>query len=263
MEWVDIGVNLLDAAFDRDRDQVLERAWSAGISQMILTATDIEDCTAVQTLCASDPQRLFCTAGVHPHSARHWSTSAAGELKRLAQADCVRAIGECGLDYNRDFSPRPEQRKALEQQLELAVELGYPVFLHEREASDTLVAILRDFRDQLPAAVVHCFTADKSALYGYLDLDLHIGITGWICDERRGTHLQPLVRDIPAGRLMLETDAPWLLPRTLSPRPKDRRNEPAFLPEVAAMVARCRGESLEQLAAHTSTTARDFFGIAI
>ena len=263
MEWVDIGVNLLDAAFDRDRDQVLERAWSAGISQMILTATDIVDCTAVQTLCASDPQRLFCTAGVHPHSARHWSTSAASELKRLAQADCVRAIGECGLDYNRDFSPRPEQRKALEQQLELAVELGYPVFLHEREASDTLVAILRDFRDQLPAAVVHCFTADKSALYGYLDLDLHIGITGWICDERRGTHLQPLVRDIPAGRLMLETDAPWLLPRTLSPRPKDRRNEPAFLPEVAAMVARCRGESLEQLAAHTSTTARDFFGIAI
>ena len=262
MEWVDIGVNLLDAAFDRDRDQVLERAWSAGISQMILTATDIEDCTAVQTLCASDPQRLFCTAGVHPHSARHWSTSAASELKRLAQADCVRAIGECGLDYNRDFSPRPEQRKALEQQLELAVELGYPVFLHEREASDTLVAMLREFRDQLPAAVVHCFTADKSALYGYLDLDLHIGITGWICDERRGTHLQPLVRDIPAGRLMLETDAPWLLPRTLSPRPKDRRNEPAFLPEVAAMVARCRGESLEQLAAHTSATARDFFGIA-
>ena len=261
MEWVDIGVNLLDAAFYRDRDQVLERAWSAGISQMILTATDIEDCTAVQTLCASDPQRLFCTAGVHPHSARHWSTSAASELKRLAQADCVRAIGECGLDYNRDFSPRPDQRKALEQQLELAVELGYPVFLHEREASDTLVAMLREFRDQLPAAVVHCFTADKSALYGYLDLDLHIGITGWICDERRGTHLQPLVRDIPAGRLMLETDAPWLLPRTLSPRPKDRRNEPAFLPEVAAMVARCRGESLEQLAAHTSATARDFFGI--
>lgn len=261
MEWVDIGVNLLDDAFDRDRDQVLERAWSAGVSQMILTATDIEDCTAVQTLCASDPQRLFCTAGVHPHSARHWSTSTAAELRRLAQADCVRAIGECGLDYNRDFSPRPEQRRALEQQLELAVELGYPVFLHEREASDTLVAILRDFRDQLPAAVVHCFTADKTALYRYLDLDLHIGITGWICDERRGTHLQPLVKDIPAGRLMLETDAPWLLPRTLSPRPKDRRNEPAFLPEVAAMVARCRDETLEQLAAHTSATARAFFRI--
>lgn len=261
MEWVDIGVNLLDAAFDRDRDQVLERAWSAGISQMVLTATNLEDCSAVQALCASDPQRLYCTAGVHPHSARHWNTSTASDLRLLAQADCVRAIGECGLDFNRDFSPRPDQRKALEQQLELAVELGYPVFLHEREASETLVAILRDFRDRLPAAAVHCFTADKQALYAYLDLDLHIGITGWICDERRGTHLQPLVRDIPAGRLMLETDAPWLLPRTLSPRPKDRRNEPAFLPQVAAMVAQCRGESMEQLAQHSTATARAFFGL--
>ena len=259
MEWVDIGVNLLDAAFDKDRDQVLERAWSAGISQMVLTATDIEDCTAVQALCARDPQRLYCTAGVHPHSARHWNTTTANDLRRLAQADCVRAIGECGLDFNRDFSPRPDQRKALEEQLELAVELGYPVFLHERDASDMLVAILRDFRDRLPAAVVHCFTADKQALYGYLDLDLHIGITGWICDERRGTHLQPLVRDIPAGRLMLETDAPWLLPRTLTPKPKNRRNEPAFLSEVASMVAQCRNETLEHLAQHTTATARAFF----
>lgn len=262
MEWVDIGVNLLDAAFDKDRDAVLERAWAAGISQMVLTATDIDDSAAVQALCASDPQRLFCTAGIHPHSARHWTTTTYNDLRLLAQQDCVRAIGECGLDFNRDFSPRPDQRKALEEQLELAVELGYPVFLHEREASDTLTAILRDFRDRLPAAVVHCFTADKQALYRYLDLDLHIGITGWICDERRGTHLQSLVRDIPAGRLMLETDAPWLLPRTLTPKPKDRRNEPAFLPEVAGMVARCRGESLEQLAEHTTATARDFFRLA-
>ena len=259
MEWVDIGVNLLDAAFDKDRDQVLERAWQAGISQMVLTATDIDDSAAVQELCSSDPQRLFCTAGIHPHSARHWHASTYNDLRLLAQADCVRAIGECGLDYNRDFSPRPQQIKAFEQQLELAVELGYPVFVHEREASETLAAILRDFRDRLPAAVVHCFTADKDALYRYLDLDLHIGITGWICDERRGTHLQPLVCDIPAGRLMLETDAPWLLPRTLSPKPKNRRNEPCWLPEVAEMVARCRGESMEQLAEHTTATARSFF----
>lgn len=259
MEWVDIGVNLLDAAFDKDREAVLERAWAVGISQMVLTATGIDECAAIQAQCAADPQRLFCTAGVHPHGARHWHSDTANDLRLLAQADCVRAIGECGLDFNRDFSPRPQQIKALEQQLELAVELGYPVFLHEREASDTLVGILRDFRDRLPAAVVHCFTADRQALYGYLDLDLHIGITGWICDERRGTHLQQLVRDIPAGRLMLETDAPWLLPRTLSPKPKNRRNEPAWLPEVASVVAACRGESLELLAGHTTATAREFF----
>ena len=259
MEWVDIGVNLLDAAFDKDREAVLERAWAAGISQLILTATSVEDCAAIQAQCATDPRRLFCTAGVHPHEARHWTATQAADLRVLAAADSVRAIGECGLNFNHDFSPRPQQIKALEEQLELAVELGYPVFLHEREASDTLVGILRDFRDRLPAAVVHCFTADKSSLYGYLDLDLHIGITGWICDERRGTHLQSLVGDIPTGRLMLETDAPWLLPRTLSPKPKNRRNEPCWLPEVANMVAQCRGETLAQLAEHTTATARAFF----
>ena len=259
MEWIDIGVNLLDDAFDKDRDQVLERAWSSDISQMVLTATTVEECSAVQAFCASNPDRLFCTAGIHPHYARHWNTSTDNDLRLLAGASCVRAIGECGLDYNRDFSPRPEQIRAFERQLELAVELQLPVFVHEREASDTLVAILRDFRDRLPAAVVHCFTADRQALYGYLDLDLHVGITGWICDERRGTHLQSLVREIPAGRLMLETDAPWLLPRTLSPRPRNRRNEPAFLPVVAEMVAQCREESLQQLAEHSTATARAFF----
>ncbi|RHW22458.1 TatD family hydrolase [Pseudomonas jilinensis] len=261
MEWIDIGVNLTDAAFDKDRDQVLERAWQAGISQILLTATSLENCHQVQQLCAEAPQRLFCTAGVHPHDARHWQAHSCTELRQLAQADCVKAIGECGLDFNRDFSPRPQQRKALEDQLSLAAELGMPVFLHERDASQTLREILRDYRDQLPAAVVHCFTADRTALYGYLDLDLHIGITGWICDERRGTHLHSLVADIPAGRLMLETDAPWLLPRTLANKPKNRRNEPAWLLEVARTVATCRSESLEQLAKHTSETARQCFNL--
>lgn len=157
--------------------------------------------------------------------------------------------------------PRPLQEKALEEQLALAVELGKPVFLHEREASERLLAILRPFRDQLPAAVVHCFTGEQRTLYAYLDLDLHIGITGWICDERRGTHLHPLVRDIPAGRLMLESDAPYLMPRSLRPKPKHGRNEPAFLTEVLREVALHRGESQEQLASHSTACARQFFGL--
>ncbi len=170
-------------------------------------------------------------------------------------------MGECGLDFNRDFSPRPAQEKALEEQLALAVELQRPVFLHERDASERLLAILRDFRDRLPAAVVHCFTGERRALYGYLDLDLHIGITGWINDERRGTHLHDLVGEIPVGRLMLESDAPYLLPRSLRPKPKNGRNEPAYLVEVLDCVARHRGESAERLAAHTSAAAREFFGL--
>tara|TARA_R110000751_G_scaffold30660_1_gene78248 strand:- start:8888 stop:9685 length:798 start_codon:yes stop_codon:yes gene_type:complete len=263
MDWIDIGVNLTDKAFAEDRSAVLERAWQADISQMLLTTTSLDHADQVLEYCAEFPQRLFATAGVHPHEARHWKAESNQQLRRLSQQPAVKAIGECGLDFNRDFSPRPAQIKALEDQLAIAAESGLPVFLHERDASETLLALLRDFRDQLSGAVVHCFTADQKALYAYLDLDLHIGITGWICDERRGTHLHPLMRDIPAGRLMLETDAPWLLPRSMASKPKSRRNEPAFLVEVAQCVAQCRDESLQQLADHTTNTARSLFALPI
>ncbi len=263
MEWIDIGVNLTDAAFDTDRQAVLERAWQAGISQIVLTSTSRHTAEAVQALCQTDPGRLFCTAGIHPHEARHWSSDVAAEIRQMACAESVCAIGECGLDFNRDFSPRSLQIKGLEQQLEIAVELGLPVFLHERDASELLVEIMQSYRDRLSAAVVHCFTADRAALFAYLDMDLHIGITGWICDERRGTHLLELIPNVPVGRLMLETDAPWLLPRTLAPKPKTRRNEPAFLPVIAETVAACRNESLADLAEHTSRTARAFFNLPI
>ena len=133
--------------------------------------------------------------------------------------------------------------------------------MHERDACERFIAILREFRDQLPAAVVHCFTGEKKDLFSYLDLDLHIGITGWICDERRGLHLQTLVKDIPAGRLMLETDGPYLLPRTLKNKPADRRNEPAFLPEVLSVTAACRGVTPQVLAAQTTACAKAFFNL--
>jgi TatD DNase family protein len=145
--------------------------------------------------------------------------------------------------------------------LALAVELKLPVFLHERDANQRLLEILKDYRDHLTAAVVHCFTGEQQALFSYLDLDLHIGITGWICDERRGTHLHPLVREIPRERLMLESDAPYLLPRTLRPKPKNGRNEPAYLPEVLREVALHRNESMEDLARHSTACARRFFGL--
>ncbi|MNZ65332.1 Tat-linked quality control protein TatD [compost metagenome] len=232
---------------------------------MVLTGTSLGDSEAALRLCQQhdDGQRLFCTAGVHPHEASHWDSASAASLRGLLAEPAVRALGECGLDFNRDFSPRPQQEKAFEEQLAIAAELKRPVFIHERDAGERLLAIIRDFRDQLPAAVVHCFTGERRTLYGYLDMDLHIGITGWICDERRGTHLQELVREIPRGRLMLESDAPYLLPRTLRPKPKHGRNEPAFLPEVLECVARHRGESAEDVAAHTTACAREFFGLPV
>ncbi|MBF7729463.1 TatD family hydrolase [Pseudomonas sp. N040] len=262
MQLIDIGVNLTHPSLAREAAALLERAYAAGVVQLILTGTDLQDSRQALELRAQlDPagQRLFSTAGVHPHQASDWNSSVAADLGELLRQPGVCAVGECGLDFNRDFAPRAQQEKALEAQLELAVELGMPVFLHERDASARLLAILRPFRDRLPAAVVHCFTGDKPALYGYLDLDLHIGITGWICDERRGTHLHPLVGQIPQGRLLLESDAPYLLPRTLRPKPKNGQNEPAYLPLVLQEVARNRGETPAQLAAHTTACARQLF----
>ncbi|CRM41922.1 MULTISPECIES: TatD family hydrolase [Pseudomonas] len=264
MQLIDIGVNLTNPSFDERHSAVLERAYAAGVQQLVLTGTSVEGSEQAMVLCTSldeSGQRLFSTAGIHPHSASAWSSDSAQRLRDLLNQPRVRAVGECGLDFNRDFSPRPQQEKVLEEHLALAVELKLPVFLHERDANQRLLEILKDYRDHLPAAVVHCFTGEQQALFSYLDLDLHIGITGWICDERRGTHLHPLVREIPRGRLMLESDAPYLLPRTLRPKPKNGRNEPAFLSEVLREVALHRHETLEDLALHSTACARAFFGL--
>jgi len=262
MQLIDIGVNLTNRSFHDQQAAVVERAIEAGVVQMVLTGTSLEVSEQALELCQQlDPQgtHLFATAGVHPHDAQRWDSSSEQCLRQMLGESRVRAVGECGLDFNRDFSPRPLQEKALHAQLALAAELKLPVFLHERDASARLLAILKDYRDHLPAAVVHCFTGERDALFAYLDMDLHIGITGWICDERRGTHLHALVGSIAQGRLMLESDAPYLLPRSLRPKPKHGHNEPAFLAEVLREVARHRNETPEQCAQHTMATARAFF----
>lgn len=262
MQLVDIGLNLTHPTFAHDPRAVLDRAYAAGVMQLVLTGTSVGESEAALALCGKlddSQQRLFCTAGIHPHEASQWNSETAKELKTLLAEPQVRAVGECGLDFHRDLSPRSQQERVLEEHLQLAVDTGMPVFLHERDADVRLVEILRPFRDRLSAAVVHCFTGEKRALYAYLDLDLHIGITGWICDERRGTHLHSLVREIPTTRLMLESDAPYLLPRTLRPKPKGGQNEPAFLPEVLREVARHRGVDEQQLAQSTTACAQQFF----
>ncbi len=262
MQLVDIGVNLTHDSFARERPAVLERAYAAGVGQLLLTGTSLEVSAASLELCEEldpDGERLFATAGVHPHDASGWNAASPRALSELLAHPRLRAVGECGLDFNRDFSPRPAQQRALEDQLALAAEYRLPVFLHERDASERMLEILREHRDSLTGAVVHCFTGERRALYGYLDLDLYIGITGWICDERRCGELPELVHDIPAQRLLLETDAPYLVPRTLRPRP--RHNEPALLPEVCREVARLRGESAKQLAASSTAAARTLFAL--
>jgi TatD DNase family protein len=259
LQLVDIGVNLTHGSFRQDRDQVIARALAAGVARMIVTGTSAQESLDARNLAVSHPGTLFATAGVHPHDARHWTAKTADALGDLARTQEVVAMGEMGLDFNRNFSSQPDQERAFAAQLDLAAALGMPVFIHERDAHERLMEILEPRRHLLGPGVVHCFTGTQEELAAYLALDLHIGITGWICDERRGVHLRELARAIPPERLLVETDAPFLLPRDLQPRPKDRRNEPAFLPHVVNTLARCLETPPETVAAITDQNARRFF----
>jgi len=281
----------MSPAFDRDREAVIARARAAGVCALIITGSSVESSIAAaafvnnhsknfttelhggknasvsKTPCTPWLINCWTTVGVHPHNAKDWDAAALARLRELAAQAPVApvAIGECGLDYNRNFSPPQAQRQCFEDQLALAAQLGKPVFLHERDAFDDFVSILKKYRASLPGAVVHCFTGGAAELEAYLELDCYIGVTGWVCDERRGAHLSPLLPRIPADRLLLETDAPYLLPRDLQGnlprdlRGKSGRNEPRFLPHIAARVAEIVGKPPERLAEETSANAERLF----
>jgi TatD DNase family protein len=258
---IDIGANLTHESFAHDLDAVLAGAWHAGLSHIVLTGASVATSQASAALAAAHPACLFSTAGVHPHEAAHFDTESLRELRALYALPQVVAVGETGLDYNRNYSPVPDQERVFAEQLALAVATQLPVFMHQRDAHARFLPILKEQRDQLSRAVVHCFTGTREELFDYLDLDLYIGITGWICDERRGQELQELVKDIPRDRLMLETDAPYLQPRTIHPRPKHRRNLPEYLTWVLDQVAICTGRPTEEIARETTANARGFFAL--
>ena len=261
-ELIDIGANLTHDSFDSDREAMMQRARDAGVSRMIITGSSNQGSLDAVELAETEPGRLFATAGVHPHHAAEYDASSTALIRELAARDTVVAVGECGLDYFRNFSPRDAQLAAFQSQLEVAAETGLPVFLHQRDAHDDFVEVLEPMLPRLSRAVAHCFTGEHESLREYLALGLWIGVTGWICDERRGRHLYDIVADVPDDRLMIETDAPYLLPRTIRPKPKTRRNEPAFLPEVLRTVAEARGQSEEHVARITTENAVRFFGLS-
>lgn len=258
---IDIGINLGHDSYDADRDAVISRAEAAGVVQMVVTGASLEGTAKAIELARGRPGELFATAGVHPHHATELTQDRLSELEELARQPEVVAAGECGLDYFRDFSPRAVQQQAFHRQLELAARVGKPVFLHQRDAHEDFLAILREHRKSLVGGVTHCFTGAAPELHAYLELGFAIGITGWICDERRGAHLLPLMREIPADRLLIETDGPYLLPRDLKPKPASRRNEPAYLPHIAAVIARSREEPVETLARSSTAATRALFGL--
>ncbi len=260
-ELIDIGANLAHDSFDDDRDAVVARAAEAGVTRIVVTGSSDRSNRDAAALAKTRPGVLYATAGMHPHHASEYTEASDALIRELADSGDIVAVGECGLDYFRNFSPREAQLDAFRAQLRIAADTGLPVFLHQRDAHDDFVEVLEPMLPQLSRAVAHCFTGEHESLREYLAMGLYIGVTGWICDERRGMHLRDIVSAVPDDRLMIETDAPYLLPRTIRPKPKSRRNEPMYLPEVLRVVAEARKQSEEHVAAITTATSVQFFDL--
>ncbi|WP_094751575.1 TatD family hydrolase [Psychromonas sp. CD1] len=258
---IDIGINLTHSRFDKDINNVIEDAKKAGIQALIVIGTNIQESKKAIALCITDPQFLYCSVGIHPHDANTLNDNSIVILRQLAEHPQVKAIGECGLDFNRNYSTPDEQEKAFTAQLALAVELQLPIFMHQRDAHRRFIDLLKPYIKKIPKAVLHCFTGSEIELEECLALGLHIGITGWVCDERRGVALLNLLKLIPSERLMIETDGPYLLPRSMRPKPKSSRNEPKYLPYIAEVIADARGESTIELIQKTMRNSQQFFNI--
>lgn len=258
---IDIGVNLTSGQFAADHGEVIERAKKAGVEKLIITGTSLQESGQAQKLANKQPGCLYSTAGIHPHHAKEFDQHSIKALTAMLQHDEVVAVGECGLDYNRNFSSPEDQRHCFAAQLELAADLNMPVFLHQRDAHKDFVSILSKHIDAIPAAVAHCFTGSLDEMMKYIEMGLSIGITGWICDERRGQELKSIVNKIPLDRLMIETDAPYLLPRDLQPKPKSRRNEPMYLPHIAGVIADCYAMNVKEISEITVENSRCFFNL--
>ena len=263
--YIDIGINLTNKQFHNEAAEIIENAVNAGVGQMILTGTSVSNSEQSFNLAKKYPQNLWATAGIHPHDAKHFDGESISKLKKLLAESHVVSVGECGLDFDRDFSPRPVQEKCYEAQLQLAVEVQKPLFLHERAAFARFNAITDNFDGKLPKAVVHCFTGTLREAKIYLDKGFYLGFTGAITDVRRFEHLQEVVKYTPLDRLLIETDSPYMLaknvPKNLLTKHHERRNEPAFLPFVAQAVAQFKGISLAEAAEQTTQNAKDLFGI--
>ncbi len=256
--WFDAGVNLFSAQFDADRQQVVMQAQQAGVNELLLISSDLSETLDNVQFCRQQTG-CYTTAGVHPHQADHVSADWLIQLEQQLQQPNVVAVGECGLDFNRMFSEKAQQLRVFSAQLSLAKQQRKAVYLHERDAFADQIALLQSH--QINHGIAHCFTGDETELRAYLDLGLYIGITGWLCDERRGQSLQQALNYVPLDRLVLETDAPYLLPRNLTDKPKNRRNEPAFLPAIGAKVAALLQLELSAVATASRQNALQLFGI--
>ncbi len=256
MQLIDIGVNFHSSQLRDVGAELVARAAAAGVTGILATGTSLE-ASRTELAFARHHARVWSTAGMHPHTASEWSVSTAADFEPLWADERVVAVGECGLDYNRMFSPKAAQRVAFEAQIAASVRTGKPLFLHCRDAFDDFHAMLREAAQAGAHGVVHCFTSTAAEAEACLALGFDIGITGWVTDPARGADLRDAMRVIPLDRLHLETDAPYLRPKNAGKtRPY---NEPALLPFVAQAVAALKGVDAATLAARATANSVRLF----
>ena len=261
-QFFDIGANLTHKSFDKDLESILNEAHEQGVKRLSITGSCLEDSIVASEIAEKYKSTCISTAGIHPHNAKEYSPELFTEIKSLLKKDVVKSIGETGLDFNRNFSSPEDQQLSFEAHLELSIEMNIPLFLHERDAHKKFIEITSSYIDHMPKSVVHCFTGNKGALLKYIEMGFYIGITGWLCDERRGKHLEELISLIPLDRLMIETDSPYLLPRDMG-IDNSARNEPRYLGHIAKKVASLRPESEELLFSAMYMNSLDFFNLKI
>ena len=256
--YFDIGANLTHESFDKDFITVIEEAKQNNVKKICITSTSIEDTKDSLKLSENDQNFFITTCGIHPHYADTFEMSNIEEIKALSSHPSVKAIGETGLDFNRNYSKKENQILCFKSQIEIAQELNLNLFLHQRDAHKDFMDCFNNI-DLKANAVVHCFTEDKEKFYEYLDRGFWIGFTGWICEPLRGKHMIDLISSMPLDRIMIETDSPYLLPKNL--KIKGRRNEPKFIIEVAKRIASLQNKSLEDIAQIFFENSLKFFDL--
>ena len=250
----DIGANLTSSHFSDDLDEVLNDSLAAGVEKICITSSNLEDVKNAKKI-TERYENIYYSVGFHPHNAKDFKIEYLNGMSTHLNDPKAICLGEMGLDFNRNFSSKEEQILCFESQLDLADSIIKPLFLHQRDAHEEFLGILDNYKFN-QNLIVHCFTGNLFELEDYLKRDFYIGITGWVCDLKRGKELRECIKHIPEDKLLIETDSPYL-----SPRKKIRRNEPKFLIDVASEIALLRKETKESIINSSFENSLNFFNL--
>lgn len=243
-------------AFDKDRSRVLTGARKAGVECIIVIGFDLATSEAAIQL-AEKHDFLYATVGLHPHDAKLFDDKILAAFRNLAKHPKVVALGEMGLDYYRNLSPRSTQKSVFDAQIQLAQELNLPIIVHDRDAHTDIMSILRQYAKALPKrGVLHCFSGDMEMAHEAIDLGFYISIAGPVTYPKSKI-LQRVVQEIPLDRLCIETDCPWLTPQFR----RGKRNEPAYVAAIAEKIAELKNVSVATIADATTENVKSLFGI--